>query len=374
MERLTSISEEKQDLTFDVDSAAQLILRTQKDDGEIPWCDGEKTDPWDHVEAAMGLSVGGYLAEARHAFSWMAHNQLDDGSWYASYRNGEPEDRTRDTNMSSYIAVGLFHYYLISGDTPFLKDMWDTLCAAIDFAISLQASNGEIYWAKSPEGVVDPTALLTGSSSIYTSLQCALSVADLLGHEKADWRQAKVRLGNAIRYKPHLFNIAKSRYSMDWFYPVLCGAISGRDAQKRIAKYWKKYVINGEGVRCVFDEPWVTLAETSELSLALSAIGNFNLSEIVFNWISEKQFEDGSYWCGHTCPDMTVWPEDKIAWTNAVVLMAADALYQITPASCLFSHRFWHSVENTLPSAGTGIRDHILSMRHSSKKDRVLRI
>jgi hypothetical protein len=38
---------------------------------------------------------------------------------------------------------------------------------------------------------------------------------------------------------------------------------------------------------------------------------------------------------------MVVWPEDKLTWTNGVVLMAADALYDLTPASCLFSHEYW---------------------------------
>ncbi|MEJ2222711.1 MAG: phenyltransferase domain-containing protein, partial [Desulfobacterales bacterium] len=48
--------------------AASFIARTQRHDGEIPWCEGQKTDPWDHVESAMGLSVGGYLGESRRAF------------------------------------------------------------------------------------------------------------------------------------------------------------------------------------------------------------------------------------------------------------------------------------------------------------------
>ena len=38
---------------------------------------------------------------------------------------------------------------------------------------------------------------------------------------------------------------------------------------------------------------------------------------------------------------MTIWPEEKISWTNGVVLMAADALYELTPASRLFDHRAW---------------------------------
>ena len=97
-------------------------------------------------------------------------------------------------------------------------------------------------------------------------------------------------------------------------------------------------------MRCVSDEPWVTLAETSELALALAAIDNLDLAAIVFNWISDRKFEDGTYWCGYTVPDIIVWPEEKITWSNAVVLMAADALYQLSPASHLFSHRFWKSI------------------------------
>ena len=77
--------------------------------------------------------------------------------------------------------------------------------------------------------------------------------------------------------------------------------------------------------------------------LALAAIGNQGLAEIVFSWICDKRFTDGSYWCGHTVPDMVVWPEEKITWTNAVLLMAADALYNLTPASRLFCHRCWQT-------------------------------
>jgi hypothetical protein len=135
--------------------------------------------------------------------------------------------------------------------------------------------------------------------------------------------------------------MTKSRFSMDWFYPILAGALTGDDARRRIDKYWKKFVVEGQGVRCVFDEPWVTIAETSELVLALTAMGNADLAGIVFGWISDKCFEDGTFWCGYTFPDMVVWPEDKITWTNAVVLMALDALFQLTPAHDIFSHDHW---------------------------------
>ena len=156
------------------------------------------------------------------------------------------------------------------------------------------------------------------------------------------WNRGLQKLEKAIQNRPHLFNVTKSRFSMDWFYPILCGAITGEKAQQRIDKYWKKFVVEGHGARCVSDEPWVTIAETSELVLALSAYGNKALAEIVFGWISDKRFDDGSLWCGYTFQDMTIWPEEKVSWTNGVYLMAADALYNLTPAGQLFSHRLWN--------------------------------
>ena len=345
MEPDTSRSRTVQDFSVDIDAIATLIAKTQLESGEIPWYAGQKTDPWDHVEAAMGLSIGGYLEEAQRAFEWFARIQGKDGSCYSSYLQGVAEDKTRETNLSSYIAVGVYHYYLITRDIGVLKEMWQTISAAIDFAVSLQTPDGGIYWAISPEGKVDPMALLTGCSSVYMSIKCALAVATILGHKKPLWREALNKLELAIKHKPFLFNMTKSRYSMDWFYPILAGVLTGDDAQRRIDKYWKKFVVEDRGVKCVFDEPWVTIAETSELALALSSMGNRDLAMIVFNWISDRKYEDGSFWCGFTCPDLIIWPEDKITWTNAVALMAADALYELSPAAQIFNHRFWASLD-----------------------------
>jgi hypothetical protein len=343
MKSETSIRRSAPDLSINIDDICKVIVDTQLASGEIPWCAGQKTDPWDHVEAAMGLSTGGYLTESRAAFDWMVRNQNEDGSWFSAYRQGVPQDRTRDANMSSYIAVGVFHHYLITADLGFLEHMWKTVSSAIDFALHLQTPEGEIHWAISPEGQVDPMSLLTGSSSIYMSLKCALAIAKILGHQAPAWGSALIKLGDAIRTKPHLFNVTKFRYSMYWFYPIIAGVLTGADAQKRIDKYWKKYIIEERGVRCVHDEPWVTIAESSELTIALAAMGSIELARIVFSWIVDRRYPDGSYWCGFTCPDIIIWPEDKITWTNAVALLAADAIYSLTPAGQIFNHEFWEN-------------------------------
>lgn len=357
---------------LNVDSLAAMIAHLQNSSGEIPWHEGGKTDPWDLVESAMGLNIGGLFKESDLAFEWLLKNQNENGSWFSSYINGTPQDRTMESNMSAYIATGVFHTWLIrdkiqckdgnhdgcnsrgylvrekdqtsspNGAHLFLKKMWPTVQRGVDFAIDMQTDRGEIYWARSPEGNVDPMALLTGSSSIYMSLKCAISIAQILGIRIPRWEKAFEKLGSTIQHNIHIYNISKSRFSMYWFYPILSGALTGDAAAKRVEKYWKKYVVEGQGVRCVSDRPWITMAETSEFVIALAAMGNVKLAKIVFSWIQERTFDDGTFWCGYTFPDMVIWPEEKISWTNGVVLMAADALYGLTPAADLFSHDSWN--------------------------------
>jgi len=58
---------------------------------------------------------------------------------------------------------------------------------------------------------------------------------------------------------------------MDWFYPILTGVVQASAAHQRILARWETFVEEGFGCRCVSDEPWVTVAESCELTLALLA-------------------------------------------------------------------------------------------------------
>ncbi len=328
----------------DIASTTEYILSVQKPDGEIPWSKEGKTDPWDHVESAMGLTVGGCYREARKAYLWSAATQMADGSWWSYYEGGRPQKGAyKDVNMSAYISVGVLHYYMVTGEKPFLGLMWNTICKAMDFVIEMQGREGEIFWAKRADGETDKKVLLTGSCSIFLSLTCALQIAALLDKKTSRWEIAWKRLKDAIKSKPHLFDRTKSRYAMDWYYPVLCGVIQGEAAQRRIESRWDTFTIPDWGVRCVSDRPWVTMGETSELCLSLSAMGNFSLAETVLGWISEKKYEDGAYWTGVTVPDRIIYTEEKTTWTGAGLLLAADSLYGLTPASQFFRHGFLES-------------------------------
>ena len=38
---------------------------------------------------------------------------------------------------------------------------------------------------------------------------------------------------------------------MDWYYPMLSGALEGEAGRQRMAQGWSEFVIEGRGVRCV---------------------------------------------------------------------------------------------------------------------------
>ncbi|MCL6416516.1 hypothetical protein MIB92_12725 [Aestuariirhabdus sp. Z084] len=319
---------------------AAYILDVQMSDGRIPWFKGGKTDPWDHVEAAMGLSVAGEYQAAEAAYHWLFKQQLADGSWWAAYYDAMPNDRSqRETNFVAYVATGIWHHYLVSADKAFLVQYYPMVQRAIDFVLSYQTEYGDIYWAVDEQGIGQPDALVTACASIYKSIECAINIAATLEQDAASWRRAYEMLGQALRDKPERFDRtweSKSRFSMDWFYPVLAGLYSARDARKRLTSRWDQFVESNLGCRCVSDQPWVTVAESCELTMALLAAGDHAQAVKLYSWLHQWRDNDGGYWTGYQFVDKAIWPEEKTTWTAGAILLAADALTEHTAASRLF--------------------------------------
>lgn len=314
---------------------AESIAATQESDGALPWFPGGHTDPWDHIENAMGLTVAGLWDEARTAYRWSAKTQRADGSWPMQFREGVIENADSDTNFCAYIATGVLHFLTSTGDSTFAREMWPTVRSAIDFVLSLQQGRfGEIHWSLGADGS-SGEALLTGCSSIFHSLRCALALADQVGDPQPEWEVAALRLAHALRAHPEAF-LDKNRYSMDWYYPVLGGAIRGRPGYDRINSRWPDFVVSTLGIRCVSDQPWVTGAETCELVLALDALGDHRRARQLFANMQHLRDPDGSYWTGLVFTDGKRWPEERTTWTAAAMLLAADALTRTTPANNLF--------------------------------------
>jgi len=313
---------------------AQSIAAVQLSSGEIPWSPGGHTDPWDHVECAMALTAAGLIDQAQAAYEWSRVRQRGDGSWAIQYRRGIVEDPNSDSNFCAYIATGVWHHVLITGDRGFAEQMWPTVRRAIDFVLNLQAGTGEIYWAQGPAGVIDE-ALLTGSASTYHSMRCALALAGYLGESEPEWEVALGRLGHAITDHPDAFT-EKPKYSMDWYYPILSGAVRGAVAHDRIAERWSDFVVDGLGIRCVDDRPWVTGAETCELVMALDTMGERVRARQQFAAMQHLREVDGSYWTGLVFADGKRWPVERTTWTGAAMILAADSLSGTTAGSGIF--------------------------------------
>ena len=106
---------------------------------------------------------------------------------------------------------------------------------------------------------------------------------------------------------------------------------------------WDTFVMEGKGIRCVADEPWVTASETAECALAFAAIGDRDTATDLLAWTRAHRRDDGAYWTGlvHQPGKVpTRFPfEEHTSYTAAAVILAADAIAGASPASALFTPR-----------------------------------
>jgi hypothetical protein len=319
----------------DVRATVSWVAGVQEPSGAIPWFRGGHTDPWDHVECAMALLVGGEVEASERAYQWLFDTQRPDGSWPIKVTSRGVEDAGTDTNMTAYVAVGVWHHWLVRRDEAFLRRAWPAVRRALDRVIAFQMPFGGMVWACDELGAMWDNALVTGSSSIYHALACGLALGDLVDEPQPGWEIAAGRLAHALRLHEDLFD-ARPRWSMDWYYPVLGGAVRGDAALRRLSARWDDFVVDGLGIRCVDDRPWVTGAETCELALALEAMGERDQALELVRAMHHLRDEDGAYWTGYVFADDARWPVERSTWTAAAVVLAVDALSGTTPGADIF--------------------------------------
>jgi hypothetical protein len=316
-----------------VERTAGSIVTTQLPSGAIPWYPDGHTDPWDHVQAAMGLSAAGRLDEAARAYAWSASMQRPDGSWAIRYDGDVVTDPHTDSNFCAYLATGVWHHWLVTGDRSFAETMWPVVERGLDAALRMQRPDGAVVWA-SADGRPVAEALVTGNASTHLSLRCGVALAELVGASRPDWELSAARLRHVLDDHPELF--VDKPHAMDWYYPVLGGAMPPADAAARLEQRWDDYVVPGRGVRCVIPNNWVTGAETCELVLALDVLGREEDATALLAAMQHLRDPDGSYWTGLVFDDDVRWPVERTTWTAATVVLAADALSRTTPASGIF--------------------------------------
>jgi hypothetical protein len=319
----------------DVAATAASIARTQEPDGAVPWATGGHTDVWNHVEAAMALLVGGQVEAAHRAYDWCLATQRGDGSWPMRVVAGVVDDPGAETNMSAYLAVGVWHHWLVRRDEAFVRRCWPVVRRGLDFVVAMQLPFGAIAWCREEGGAVHADGLLAGSSSIFQALRAGVALSELMDDPQPEWELAAGRLGHALRRHRDLF-LDKSTYSMDWYYPVLGGAVRGAAGRALLDSRWDDFVVPGLGILCVDTNPWVTGAETCELVLALDALGDRGRALALLRDMQHLRAGDGAYWTGYVYPDEAHWPVEHTTYTAAAVVLAVDALSDTTPGSDVF--------------------------------------
>lgn len=321
-----------------VRQTARTIVAVQEESGAIPWSAGEHTDVWNHLEAAMALTAAGEHDAAARAFDWVPTVQRDDGSVPLKIVQGVVEDASGETNMSSYLAVAVWHHWLVRRDPAFVRRFWPVVRRGLDFAVAMQLPFGGIAWSQEWDergpATVNGEALVAGSSSIYQSLRAGVALAELMDDPQPEWELAGGRLGHALRAHRDEF-LDKSEFSMDWYYPVLGGAVRGAAGLALIEERWDTFVEPGLGIRCVSRNPWVTGAETCELVLALDALGERERAITLLADMQHLRHDDGSYWTGYVFPDDVNWPGEQTTYTAGAVILAVDALSLTTPGATI---------------------------------------
>src|SRR4051794_41393869 len=72
-----------------VGATVDAIAEWQLPSGMVPWFPGGHADPWNHVEAAMALDLGGRRADAERAYEWLPRGPRPGGGGDPDYM-GDP--------------------------------------------------------------------------------------------------------------------------------------------------------------------------------------------------------------------------------------------------------------------------------------------
>tara|TARA_A100001388_G_scaffold240507_1_gene196322 strand:- start:4011 stop:5072 length:1062 start_codon:yes stop_codon:yes gene_type:complete len=316
------------------------IKSIQYKSGAIPSNEDGTHDPWDHIESIMGLNIYKDIEASKSAFNWLIHHQNSDGSWYAKYYKTDAIEKNKPTHFSPYIAVAALHFFRIFKDINFLQSIWSSIELAVNFSVELQQDNGTIPWSINNNSQIENDYLLTGCSSILKSIECGIALSKILNETEniEKWKKAHLLLSNAIQEPDGKFDLIKDRkrFSMDWYYPILSGCLKQDEKSYYINKIFKDFYLDGIGIKCVIEEPWVTVAETSEFILALMCAGYDDEAKRLLFDVLNISDEEGIPFMGWQYEQNIFWPEEKPSWTAAALMLSADCVFDYSDASDLF--------------------------------------
>ena len=322
------------------ENLGNYIKSIQLESGAIPSNKDGSHDPWDHIESIMGLNFANKKESSKLAFEWLIKNQNNDGSWFSKYNDSHPLEKNKSTHFGPYISVAALHFYKIFEDKEFLEYLWSNIKLALKFSLSLQIPNGTIPWSIDEGGKIEEDYLLTGSSSILKSIECGIAISKLLNDKEniSNWTQSHKSLSNAIRNPMGKFDLLqdRKRFSMDWYYPILSGCLNDKERDYYIDKVFNDFYVEDIGVKCVIEEPWITVAETCEFIIALMISNRDEDAKKLLLDVLNICDKDNIPYMGWQYKENIFWPKEKPSWTSAAAILAADTILDFSNASDLF--------------------------------------
>ena len=322
------------------ENIAKFIKSIQLESGAIPSNDDGSHDPWDHIESIMGLNFANEYESSKLAFNWLIKNQNQDGSWFSKYMDDIPIQKNKPTHFAPYISVAALHFYKIFSDKEYLEYLWPSIESAINFSIKLQIQNGTIPWSVDKNQKIEEDFLLTGSSSILKSIECGIAISKIIKSTKnlEDWNNSYELLSKAIKNPSGKFDLLKDRkrFSMDWYYPILSGCLNDNQKFFYVDKIFKDFYIKEMGIKCVIEEPWVTVAETCEFIICLMISGREEDAKKLLKDVINISDINGVPYMGWQYEENIFWPLEKPSWTSAALIIAADSVMGLSKGKDLF--------------------------------------
>ena len=308
----------------DLQSAKDWIISNQSSNGAIYWDEKGKCDAWDHCECLIALAIFEEWAAFDRGIDWVLNNINNKGLIYSEFKLNEPSKAFFEAHHAAYIFLPILQRYLIDGKKDYLRKRFKELRIIYRGMKSFQDDEGYFYWAKNSEGYAN-NSLITASCSIELSRRAYKYISEIIGENFAD-NEDFLNKEMLASKKFNRDGIDRSRFSMDSYYPLLCGY----GDQKDITVLLQNFYIEGLGIKCVIEEPWVTLAESSECVIALLKSGEKEIAHKIFNDIVKLKNKNGVFPTGYQYKLDLLWPDENSTWTNAAVIMAADCLFDLT--------------------------------------------
>ena len=305
--------------------AKNWILKNQKDNGEILWDEKGKWDFWDHCECLIALSIYEEWDAFKRGLDFCLSKVDQEGLVKSQYIDGKISQDYFEAHHAPYIFMPLLQKYFIDNDINYLLKYRSEIHQIYKGTFKFKDADGYYHWALDQNGLLDDT-LVTSSCSLELSRRAYNKICKLIQDEEFIDHDKIISENKLNSNKFDRGGIDRSRFSMDSYYPILCQSGTIEDAMETLNKFY----VNGLGIKCVEEEPWVTFAESSECIMALYKIGLKKEAKKIFDEVMKHKNSKGYFSTGYQYELGVYWPEEDSTWTNAAVIMAADCIHDIT--------------------------------------------